>query len=184
MKMFYVLFSVSVILIIGCASQGKFVAADDPFEDLSKMSNKIIKKGGIASVGRAYGMREDTAEENAIATARVRLSESYGTKVSSLTKKFLEEVGSDNPEINAQFSIVTKQVSQNIIKMSYVKERRFFKNTKTHQVECGILMVVDPSTFNTELTNEMKNQDILYQRFVSSKAFDELKQEETNWEKD
>ena len=113
-------------LIISCGSSNPKVAAsnpnameviEDPFQDLTDLSNKIIESGGVAAVGQGTSMRQDLAKKKAVTDAMGNLAQVFNTKVQRLNKSFQEEIGSTNDsEINEAFSTVTKTLTSQLLR--------------------------------------------------------------------
>lgn len=178
---------VSVVIVVfsfflgGCSSS-KLLRVEDPFAELQNMANQINKQGGVASVGMGTSTRMDFAKDKATTDAQGGMSESFETKVSRLKQSFLEEVGSNDSEINETFSTVTKAVSKQTLTGARVLKTIYNKDKKTGKYMAGVLLSIDPKTINQSLLDEMSKEQKLYQRFRSSQAFDELQKEMDNYE--
>lgn len=181
MKKLSVILPITGLLLFGCSSSG-FMRVEDPFEELQTMANQITEQGGVAAVGMGTSSRMDIAKDKAKADAQGGMSESYETKVSRLKKSFLEEVGSDDSEINETFSTVTKAVSKQTLTGARVLKTIYNKEKETGKYVAGVLLVIDPKTVNQSLLDEMSKEQKLYQRFRSSQAFDELQKEMDSYE--
>ncbi|HHE54380.1 MAG TPA: hypothetical protein ENL21_01260 [Caldithrix abyssi] len=181
-------------LIISCGSSNPKVAAsnpnameviEDPFQDLTDLSNKIIESGGVAAVGQGTSMRQDLAKKKAVTDAMGNLAQVFNTKVQRLNKSFQEEIGSTNDsEINEAFSTVTKTLTSQLLRGAVTKKVKFMRNKETGQITAAAVVVIDPKTLNQSILDELQNKKPqLYQRFRATKAYEELKKEMEDYEK-
>lgn len=181
-------------LIISCGSSNPKVAAsnpnameviEDPFQDLTDLSNKIIESGGVAAVGQGTSMRQDLAKKKAVTDAMGNLAQVFNTKVQRLNRSFQEEIGSTNDsEINEAFSSVTKTLTSQLLRGAVTKKVKFMRNKETGQITAAAVVVIDPKTLNQSILDELQNKKPqLYQRFRATKAYEELKKEMEDYEK-
>jgi len=181
-------------LIISCGSSNPKVAAsnpnameviEDPFQDLTDLSNKIIESGGVAAVGQGTSMRQDLAKKKAVTDAMGNLAQVFNTKVQRLNKSFQEEIGSTNDsEINEAFSTVTKTLTSQLLRGAVTKKVKFMRNKETGQITAAAVVAIDPKTLNQSILDELQNKKPqLYQRFRATKAYEELKKEMEDYEK-
>jgi len=187
-----VIFTLSFALITACGGSKEvvkddsdFVEVSDPFEELTVMSNEIIAAGGVAAVGEGTSARRDLAKEKATTNAQGKIAEIFNLKVQKMKKSFLEEVGgATESEVNEAFSSVTKTLTSKILKGAVVKTSKITKNKKTGQYMVGVVVAITPKTVNMSVMDELEsNNKQLYQRFRASKAYDELKNEMEEYEK-
>ena len=166
-------------VLIGCAS-----TLSNPYAKQEKLANTITDKGGIAVQGLGIGTRRDVALEKARINGRASLALAFEAKTEVLRKRFLEEVGaSESSELNEHFSAVTKITAKKTLIAS--KERSTLyskKDRKTGKMECSVVMYIDPMMFGQSLLDEMKKKEVLYQRFIASKSYEELKKEMDSYE--
>ncbi len=181
-------------LIISCGSSNPKVSAsnpnameviEDPFQDLTDLSNKIIESGGVAAVGQGTSMRQDLAKKKAVTDAMGNLAQVFNTKVQRLNKSFQEEIGSTNDsEINEAFSSVTKTLTSQLLRGAVTKKVKFMRNKETGQITAAAVVAIDPKTLNQSILDELQNKKPqLYQRFRATKAYEELKNEMQEYEK-
>jgi len=171
-----IILSITGFFLIGC-STSKLIRTEDPFEELQVMANQITEQGGVAAVGMGSSSRLDIAKEKAKTDAQGAISESFETKVSRLRKSFIEEVGSNDTEINETFTTVTKSVSKQTLTGARVLKTIYNKDKETGKYLAGVLLSLDPKTINQSILDEMSKDQKLYQRFRSSQAFEELQKE-------
>ncbi len=181
-------------LIMSCVSTNKKVAAtdpgamevmEDPFQDLTDMANQIIEAGGIAAVGQGTSARQDLAKKKAVTDAQGQLAEIFNLKVQKLKKSFQEEIGSANDsEINEAFTTVTKTLTSQLLRGAITKKVKYMRNKETGQITAAAVVAIEPNTVNMSILDEMKaKKPKLYERFRASQAYDELKKEMENYEK-
>ncbi len=163
----------------------KLQAYEDPFQDLTDMSNAIIDAGGVAAVGQGISKRQDFAKKKAVTDAQGQLAEIFNTKVQRLKKNFAEEIGSaDDSEINEAFTEVTKTLSSTMLKGAITKKVKYMRDKDTKQFTAAVVVAIEPNKVNMSIFDEMKNKrPKLYERFRATKAYDELKKEMDTYEK-
>ena len=163
----------------------KLQAYEDPFQDLTNMANSIIDAGGVAAVGQGISKRQDFAKKKAVTDAQGQLAEIFNTKVERLKKNFAEEIGSaDDSEINEAFTEVTKTLSSTMLKGAITKKVKYMRDRETKQFTAAVVVAIEPNKVNMSIFDEMKNKrPKLYERFRATKAYDELKKEMQEYEK-
>lgn len=176
------------LLIISCSSTNEYTKeewteVEDQMKDLQEISIDIIEDGGVAAYGEGLSTRKDIAKEKARASADGALAEIFNKKIDRLKKNYLEEVGQGkDSEVNELFSIVTKELTSQVLVGAYEKDSKMIQNNKNEYL-CGIVMAITPKTLNLSIMDEMKNnKPELYQRFRASQAFDELDKELKKYE--
>ncbi len=192
----YILLVSSVFIIaalmVSCGGSQKAAVANsdletisDPFQDLTDMANQIIQAGGVAAVGQGHSARMDLAKKKAVTDAQGQLAEIFNLKVQKLKKNFQEEVGSaDDSEINEAFSTVTKTLTSQILRGAITKKVKYMRDKSTGQYTAAAVVAIEPNVLNKSILDEMKTKrPKLYERFRASKAYEELKQEMQNYEK-
>ncbi|HGY56511.1 MAG TPA: hypothetical protein ENK44_12450 [Caldithrix abyssi] len=162
-----------------------FEEVADPFADLTDLSNQIIEAGGVAAVGEGISKRRDIAKEKARTNAQGKLAEIFNLKVQKMKKQFLEEIGgADESEVNEAFSSVTKTLTSKVLKGAVVKKTKITKNKKTGQYMVGVVVAITPKTVNMSVMDELEgSKPQLYQRFRASQAYQDLKKEMEDYEK-
>jgi len=153
----------------------------DPFQELQDMANEVAGAGGVAAVGQGTSPNMNNAKDKAKIDAQGALAENFEAKTSRVRKSFIEEIGGSDPEMNETFMTVTKVVAKKTLVGATLKKTNYFKDKKTGRTSAGVLLVIDPRTINQSLLGEMKNHQKLYERFRSSKAFEELEKEMENY---
>lgn len=179
-------------LVMSCGGSKKAVVPNsgmevisDPFQDLTDMANQIIQAGGVAAVGQGTSARMDIAKKKAVTDAQGRLAEIFNLKVQKLKKSFQEEVGSSNDsEINEAFSTVVKTLTSQLLRGAITKKVKYMRDKNTGQITAAVVVAIEPNVVNMSILDEMKSKKPkLYERFRASKAYDELKQEMKDYEK-
>ncbi|MHB2148769.1 hypothetical protein ACX8XP_06910 [Calditrichota bacterium LG25] len=191
---FALILVIASALMISCGSSNPKVAAsdpgameviEDPFQDLTDLANKIIESGGVAAVGQGTSARQDLAKKKAVTDAMGNLAQVFNTKVQRLNKSFQEEIGSANDsEINEAFTTVTKTLTSQLLRGAVTKKVKFMRNKETGQITAAAVVAIDPKTLNQSILDELQNKKPqLYQRFRATKAYEELKKEMEDYEK-
>ncbi len=193
-KQLMILFALilSVTLFTACGGGSKKMVKNDameayadPFQDLQEMTNAIIEGGGVAAVGQGISRRQDIAKKKAVTDAQGQMAEIFSTKVQKMKKMFVEEMGgADDSEVNEAFTDVTKTLSSTVLRGAITKKVKYMRDKETKQFTAGVVVAVEPNKVNMSIFDEMKNnKPKLYERFRASKAYDELKNEMENYEK-
>ena len=186
------LLAFSLTLFMACGGGSKKMvknetleAYEDPFQDLMDMTNGIIDAGGVAAVGQGISLRQDIAKKKAVTDAQGQMAEIFSAKVQKMKKMFVEEIGSaEDSEINEAFTDVTKTLSSTVLKGAITKKVKYMRDKETKQFTAGVVVAVEPNKVNMSIFDEMQNKKPkMYERFRASKAYDELKSEMENYEK-
>lgn len=180
-----VLLLASLVVLQSCGGSAAVKKVGDDVEkieaELEALKAAYQEKGGIAAIGMGVSKRRDIARDKAISDAQGGLAESFEVKVSRLRKSFIEEVGSEDTEINEAFSIVTKSVASKLLRGAIVQKTRYLKEDGKYTAY--VLTAITPETANQSLLDEMKSNRKLYERFRASKAYEELNKEVEDFEK-
>lgn len=173
------------ILLIGCG--GSKVGIKPIDDEVTKIETKfgetaaaIIKNGGVAAVGDGISERRDIAKDKALIKAQSQLAEIFEMKISRLSKLFVEEVGSEDTEINEAYSNVIRKFSTTTLRGAIPSPARYLMENGKYTA--FILVSIDPKTLNQSLLDEMKSNPKLYQRYISTKAHEELLKEIDKYE--
>lgn len=152
---------------------------------MTDLSNKFIESGGVAAVGQGTSMRQDLAKKKAVTDALGNLAQVFNTKVQRLQRSFQEEIGSTNDsEINEAFSTVTKTLTSQVLRGATPKKVKYMRNKETGQITAAVVVAIDPKTLNQAILDELQNKKPqLYQRFRATKAYEDLKKEMEEYEK-
>ncbi|MBD3224022.1 MAG: hypothetical protein GF313_04795 [Caldithrix sp.] len=158
---------------------------EDPFQDLTNQTNQIIDGGGVAAVGQGTSKRQDLAKKKAETDAKGQLAEIFNSKVQRMNKSFQEEIGSaDDTEINEAFTTVTKTLSSQVLKGAITKKVKYMRDPETGQFTAAALVAIEPNKVNMSILDELQKKDKkLYERFRASQAYEELKNEMQDYEK-
>ena len=185
MKKMNLVIVVSLLLVgfWGCAA-GPIATQNDPFADLQKQATKIMNDGGVAVVGDAIGQDHSVAKDKAIMSAQGRMAESFEVKVDRLKKRFFEEIGDNNPEINQSYTDVMKTVASVTLIGAIPVDTRYYNEPKTKKPHYGVLLAINPKVINESILNEMSKKPKLYERFRASQAFEDLQKEIDNYKKE
>ncbi len=162
----------------------EFKEVTDVNESLHTLADSIVSAGGLAALGEGQSNRQDIAKDKAKNIAMGNIVESLNQKISRLTKSFIEEVGGGaNTEVNETFSKVQKNIAINTLSGAVVRKTKLSKN-KEGIFLAGSVVEINPKVINTSINRELKNSNAkMYERFRSSKAFDELQKETDAYDK-
>lgn len=128
-------------------------------------------------------MREQLAINKAKTTAQADISQQIEARVGNMTKQFQEEVGAgENSELLESFTSVTKVVTKTVLSGVKTKEVATFPQ-KNGSWTAYVLMVLPKAELAAQMMNEAKKQEVLYNRFRASQAYDELQKEMQEYEK-
>lgn len=159
----------SLFLLAGCGSRQ---LVNDPVDDLYGVAAQLKGEGAFAVVGFGESKRLDLARDKAIADCQRLIGEAMHVQVEALKKKFIEEVGSDDTEINEFFSVATKILT----KAEYsgaILEKTYRNQRKDGNYEFFAVMALNPDIIIKSMDDELKNRK-MYERFRASEAFKEM----------
>lgn len=169
----------AAVALTGCATKPKPkpVIQQPLFEEMQKMSTKILHSGGMAVVGIGESKSLELALNKAKSRGRVELAQMLETKVEALQKDFMEETGLPaESEVLAQFSSTAQVITSRQIQGSVAQELKY--ETIGNTVTAYALMVLDPKIIADHLAKEKE----LYTRFQATKAFETLDKEIKEYE--
>jgi len=170
---------ITAILLAGCSStpDSKAKAQRPLFNDFQKMSTKVLESGGIAVVGIGESKSLELALNKAKTRGRVELAQMLETKIESLQKDFVEEVGlAADAQLLAQFSSTSQAITSQEIQGSAAKELKYEIIDGT--VTAYALMELNPKL----VMNQLAQEEELYTRFRATKAFENLDSEIKEYE--
>jgi len=122
-----------------------------------------------------------TAFDKAKHGARQEIANQVETQIDGLEKDFMEEVGSgENTQMLQQFNSASKQVVSTALSGSKVIKQEVVKNNG--KFRAYVLMSYPIGASNKALMEQIKNNQAMYTRFRSSKAFKELEEEIEKYE--
>lgn len=122
-----------------------------------------------------------TAFDKAKHGARQEIARQVRTQIDGLEKDFMEEVGSgDNNQILQQFNAASKQVVSTALSGSKVIKQEVVKHDD--KFRAYVLMSYPVGASNKALMEQIKNNEVMYTRFRSSKVFKELEEEIEKYE--
>ena len=168
----------AIVLLIGC-SGSKPLTKMDPVDELYEYANELKAEGAFAVVGLGQSSRMDLARDKAIADAQRLIGEAMNVSVESLKKRFIEEIGTEDPEVNEFFSSATKILSK--AEYSGATIERTYRSEKKDKYDFFVVMTLNPEIVIKSIDDELKNRK-LYERFRASEAFKELEAEVDKYE--
>jgi len=191
------LFSILVILCIGCGSSKSGAPATPPQAIVSPQNtpegmevqvpewfakppsdpNFLYAPVTFKSTDMGHSV------EHAQLAGRAELARQISTKVTDMMKRFQEETGGD--EENAEFLSLTttasKSITSEIINGSKTIEQKTYKEG-TRSFRTYVLMELPLGTMNASLLEKVKENKNMYTRFRASQAFQELEDEAQKYE--
>jgi hypothetical protein len=168
--------------LMGCSSTPDPKDSEDsPFGPFQEKANEIIDAGGMAAVGIAESKSIHVAMTKAKERGRTEIVHSVESKIDSLRKDFIEEIGEgQGAEVNALFSSVSKNLASRELKGSVAKDVKYF--TKDGITTAYALMIQDPKIVLDILEEEKNTNAHIYTRFRAAEAFKELNTEVEKYE--
>ena len=138
----------------------------------------------IYAVGYAKKAKLQLAQTIAASRARDELSRVLGTKVTNMTKDFIEEgtTGTGKDEIGdaTEFSqTVSKQLTDNMLSGSQIDQQEFYE-LDDGNFEVFVLIKLGLSDFGAKVDQVMKANAAAFAKLQATKALDELSAEIAN----
>jgi len=116
------------------------------------------------------------AVDKATVGARANIARQVQTKLSSLQKRFRQEVGtSDSSQLLSQFTEVTKNVTDETMSGSHVSKQKVLKDKNAFRAY--VLVEYPVGAANKALMKQLKQNNHLYTRFKASQAYKQLDKE-------
>jgi len=148
-------------------------------KEMELAAKKIIDNGGLAVFEFESSVKRGNAEAKAKIKAQVTLSQIFGVAVQSLSKRFVEELGSDfEIEINEAFSSASKIITDEHLEGAMPRKSDYVSvNSKQGIIyHCYVLLAIDGTMqlLLKEVENKNKN---LYERMRMTDAMQELEEE-------
>lgn len=157
-----------------CTQQPKFEPAkNDILAELQKKKKKLNDKGVIAEVALAESRHLQTGINKVELEARARLSRSLESRISSLQKRFQEEVGKESAD---HFSQAVKGLSDQMVRGTALAETPFEQDGEGNYRVYG-LMILDSDLYGKALSAQLEADKALRDRWRASRAYRELNDE-------
>lgn len=130
----------------------------------------------LFAVNSSVSQDMQMAVDKAITGARAGIARQLVLKVSSLQKKFAEEVGQgENSTLLSQMTQVTKTIVSTTLTGSTLKSKKIYNDGNTWRAY--VLVQYPLGAANKALVEQIKKNNKLYIRFRASQSFDELDKE-------
>ena len=169
-----------LLLSAGCASNKALQSAStgdvpDWYSTLPQDPNYLF------AVASATSQDMQLAIDKAVVNARTEIARQTEVKVSSIQKRFDEEVGAaDNAQLMQQFSQATKTVVSTSLTGSRVRSQ---KTAKDGTIWRGYVLVEYPiGAASQALLNQIKGNGQMYTEFKATQAYKELDDEVQKYE--
>jgi hypothetical protein len=166
-----------VVSVASCRSTPR--AFEDPFSTLSEQAQQLTGQGAVVAVGQGSDLagRSDIARDKAGIDATARVAAQFETKVQQLTKSFTETLAGSSSlgqETNDAFS----KAMETLVKQTLTGVRQYGKIMyikEGQKITAAIIMGIDPKQVAETVKKQAQNTDPkLYERFLASKAYQEL----------
>ena len=153
------------LFIIGCASNLNWL-------NVPPSNDETFYAGGYATMPR-----QKESSQSAVLMARQELASQIETHITALTKEAYEQVGiGKDPEINAIFSNAVKATVDQSLAFSVPNIPSISKNVKNNQVRTEVVYKLDVGPVNQAMLDNIKERQMLYQRFRTGELFNELEE--------
>lgn len=160
--------------ILHCSHKPEFEPArNDILAELQKKRKKLNEKGVIAEVALAESRDLQTGMNKVELEARARLSRSLESRISSLQKRFQEEVGRESGD---HFSQAVKGLSDQLVRGTALAETPFEQDGEGNYRVYG-LMILDGDLYGKALSAQLDADKALRDRWRASRAYKELNEE-------
>ena len=173
-KLFLINATLILVLLTSCAGPGSGSTEERWSSDMPGwFLVPPTAEDALYGVGQAKKQNPSLARQAATARARTEISQAVNVKVSSMLKDFMQESGvGDNAQALEFTESVTKQVTDNVLKGSIVKETYVAKDgTIFVLVEYPLVSVRQAAL------GAAKQDEALYNEFKANQAFDSLERE-------
>ncbi len=165
---------VASMTLFHCSSKPKFdPVKNDIYGDMQNRKKKLADKKIISEIGIGESLKFQIGIDKAELDARAKLSRSLETKVTTLQKKFQEEVGGDLAD---HFSETVKSISDQIIRGTSISETHFEQNSEGNY-RVYSLIILDADLYAKALAEQLSAQKALQDRFRATVAYRELNDE-------
>lgn len=175
MKKVFLIYVITVLtLFTACAGPGSGSTEERDSSDIPDWFMVVpTAEDTFYRAGQAKKQNPTLARQTATARARAEISQMINVKVSSMLKDFMQESGvGDNAQALEFTESVTKQVTDNVLKGSIVKETYVAKDgTIFVLVEYPLVSVRQAAL------GAAKQDEALYNEFKANQAFDSLERE-------
>jgi hypothetical protein len=160
--------------LLHCSHKPEFEPArNDILGELQKKRKKLNEKGVIAEVALAESRDLQTGMNKVELEARARLARSLESRISSLQKRFQEEVGRESGD---HFSQTVKGLSDQLVRGTALAETPFERDREGNYRVYG-LMILDGDLYGKALSAQLEADNALRDRWRASRAYKELNEE-------
>lgn len=163
-----------IALVFGCASTGK---PSSPKKVWYPDWYGLQSEAGdyVYAYGEAQKANQSVAFESAKAAAFNEAAQYVENYVKAMTKDFLEEAGTENPQILQLTERTVKLVSKTKFSGVTVSKRETVE--EDGKFRAFVRLSIPGKEVKNALINNIKNEEALYNEFKASQAFNELDKE-------
>lgn len=127
----------------------------------------------VFTYGQATRVSQNAAETAAYANAMQEAAQYVEAHVQGMVKNFMEESGFENPQVLQMTSQVTRVVANAQFSGTTVSQRRTFV-VENGRYQTFVRVSIPKNEINRNLTQQIRNEEALYNQFRASQAFQEL----------
>lgn len=161
-KYTYLLFTTTMMFIIGCAGNVK----------IPKWYSKIpCKNNYVCNVGTADSDRLQMAINEAAQNARIAIGQNLETNLAGLMRQASEEIN-DESAIN-NFQSMAEEILDIQLKDTEIVEQDHFQSGNKHTV--FVLMQYDEGKANERMLRKVEEDKALYDAFRTTQLYDDMK---------
>jgi hypothetical protein len=129
----------------------------------------------VYTYGEAGKANQSTAFESAKATAYNEAAQYVENYVQAMTKDYLQEAGTDNPQVLQLTERAVKMVSNTKFSGAMVSKRETIE--ENGKFRAFVRLSIPADEIKNALYNHIKNEEALYNEFKASQSFNELEKE-------
>ncbi|MBC8205201.1 LPP20 family lipoprotein [bacterium] len=180
-----IIFILALLLLTGCAGPKKTGMTGATGETMKNIPEWFLNTPSdpnyMIAAGTAISRDLQLAKDKAADAARMEIAKAIETKFNGLSKRFQEEVGTDeNVQYLDMFTQATKAVVSQVLSGTTVEKTQIVNESGSFRAY--ILMQMPVGATSQALLNKIKQQEQLYTRFRATQAFDELEEETEKFE--
>lgn len=127
----------------------------------------------VFTYGQATRVSQNAAETAAYANAMQEAAQYVEAHVQGMVQNFMEESGFDNPQVLQMTSQVTRVVADAQFSGTSVSERSSYV-LDNGRYQAFVRVSIPKEEINRNLTDQIRNEEALYNQFRASQSFQEL----------
>jgi len=181
-----ILILMSVLLLVGCAGKKKTTGVSPATKEVMASipdwyMNPPSDPNFIIESGTAISQDMQLARDKAADQARMGIAKTIETKFEGLSKRFQEEVGTDeDAQYLDMFTQATKAVVSTTLSGASIDKADILPEGE--RFRAYVLMKMPIGASSEALLKKLKQQEQMYTRFRSTQVFEELEKETEKFE--